>query len=238
MVCNSSILDIIDRCDTYDLIFLQEIWLFKYDLSILCNLQPLFEGFRWCAIDKSNGIIQGRPYGGLGILIRKTIRPFAQFHSYNDSRLLGVSITLDSQHIYFLSIYLPYQCDDNFDLYLEYIGKISALIDECHSSNITILGDFNPAVGTLCESELLELCQLVISDYNVYGVRTVYLCKWLTFSTSWLDHLICSHDMNLKLSSVEILDKLPCSNHLPLFAELSINSPCSVISDIKYPFLI
>ena len=155
----SSIQDIIDFCGRYDLIFLQENWLFKYDLSILCNLHPLFKGFGCSAIDESNGIIQGRPYGGLGILIRKTIRSFAQFHSYNDSRLLGVSTTLDSQHLYFLSTYLPYQSDDNFDLYLEYIGKISALIDECHSSNIMILGDFNAAVGTLFESELLELCK-------------------------------------------------------------------------------
>ena len=74
----SSIQYIIDFCDRYDLIFLQEIWLFKYDLSILCSLHPLSEGFGCSAIDESNDIIQGRPYGGLGILIRKTIRPFAQ----------------------------------------------------------------------------------------------------------------------------------------------------------------
>ena len=221
----SSIQDIIDLCDRYDLIFLQEIWLFKYDLSILCNLHPLFEGFGCSAIDESNGIIPGRPYGGLGILIRKTIRPFAQFHSYNDSRLLGVTITLDSEQLYFISTYIPYQCDDNFDLYLEYIGKISALIDKCHFSNFIILGDFNAAVGTLFESELLELCtiyKLVISDYNVYGRESgqyTYVSD-SHFSTSWLDHLICSHDMNLKLSSVKILDKLLCSDHLLLSAEL------------------
>ena len=61
----SSIQDIIDLCDRYDLIFVQEIWLFKYDLSILCNLHPLFEGFGCSAIDESNGIIQGRPYGDM-----------------------------------------------------------------------------------------------------------------------------------------------------------------------------
>ena len=103
-----------------------------------------------------------------------------------------------------------------------------------------VLVNFNAAVGTLFESEMLELCKtykLVISDYNVYSRESgqyTYVSD-SHFSTSWLDHLICSHDMNLKLSSVKILDKLPCSDHLPLSAELSINSPCSVISDIKYP---
>ena len=35
-----------------------------------------------------------------------------------------------------------------------------------------ILGDFNAAVGTTFEVELLEMCRslnLIISDYNVYG---------------------------------------------------------------------
>ena len=27
---------------------------------------------------------------------------------------------------------MPYQCDDNFDMFMEYIGRISALIKESH----------------------------------------------------------------------------------------------------------
>ena len=85
--------------------------------------------------------------------------------------------------------------------------------------------------------ELRKTYKLVISDYNVYGRESgqyTYVSD-AHFSTSWLEHLMCCHDMNLKLSSLKILDKLPCSVHWPLSAELSINSPCSVISDIKYP---
>ena len=38
---------------------------------------------------------------------------------------------------------MPYQCDDNFEMFMEYIGRISALIEESPTSNIAIVGDFN-----------------------------------------------------------------------------------------------
>ena len=82
----SSIHDILHLCDQYDLIFLQETWLFKHELSILNNLHVQFEAFGCSAIDDSNGIVRGRPYGGLGVLIRKSFRPISNFHTYS-SRL-------------------------------------------------------------------------------------------------------------------------------------------------------
>ena len=97
-------------------------------------------------------------------------------------------------------LYLPYQCDDNYDLYVEYIGKISALVHESPTCNIMILGDFNAAVGTTFEVELLEMCRslkLIISDYNVYGrdsEQYTYVSD-AHYTTSWLDHILCSHDM-------------------------------------------
>ena len=105
-----------------------------------------------------------------------------------------------------------------------------------------ILCDFNAAVGTTFEVELLEMCRslnLLISDYNVYGrdsEQYTYLSD-AHYTTSWLDHILCSHDMNVKLKSLGILDKLPSSDHLPMFADLLFVSftlelnICSTYSD-------
>ena len=88
-----------------------------------------------------------------------------------------------------------------------------------------ILGDFNAAVGTSFEVELLEMCRsfnLIISDYNVYGrdsEQYTYMSD-AHYTTSWLDYILCSYDMNVKLKSLGILDKLPSSDHLPMFANL------------------
>ena len=35
-------------------------------------------------------------------------------------------------------------------------------------------------------------------------------------TTSWLDHVICSQDMQARLRSIAILDMLPSSDHIPL----------------------
>ena len=33
-------------------------------------------------------------------------------------------------------------------------------------------------------------------------------------TTSWLDHIICSHDLQRNLESMDILDRIPSSEHL------------------------
>ena len=41
-------------------------------------------------------------------------------------------------------------------------------------------------------------------------------------TTSWLDHIMCSHNMHQHISSLEILKKLAKSDHLPLSIHLDI----------------
>ena len=142
----SSIHDVQALCSSYDLIFIQESWLFQYELPILSRIDSEFEGFGLSAIDDTTNIVQGRPYGGM-----------AHFHTYQCSRLLGVELTCNDVSMLFISLYMPYQCKDNFELFMQYIGKISALIEESPTSNIAIVGDFNAAI-------ILNL----MSDYRNY----------------------------------------------------------------------
>ena len=73
--------------------------------------------------------------------------------------------------------------------------------------NFISLGDFNSAVDTPFESELVEFCSsydLIISDYQRYGRDSgqfTYVSDAHN-STSWLDHIICSYDVNSKISSI------------------------------------
>ena len=116
---------------------------------------------------------------------------------------------------------MPYQFDDNFEIFMEYIGKITALIDESPTSSIAIIGDFNAAIDTHFDVELQELCSnvsLVISDCDYYG-RTFGKFTHVSNAhgtTSWLDHVICSHNMQARLHPVDILDMLLSSDHVPL----------------------
>ena len=51
-------------------------------------------------------------------------------------------------------------------------GKIACICEEKDTTNVVITGDFNAAVNTPFEFELIAMCEnsgLVISDYEIFG---------------------------------------------------------------------
>ena len=124
-----SIHDVQALCSSYDLIFIQESWLFQFELPILSKIDSEFEGFGLSAIDDTTNIVQGRPYGGMAILTKEKYLSMAHFHTYQCSRLLGVELTCNDASMLFISVYMPYQCKDFFELFMECIGKLSAFIE-------------------------------------------------------------------------------------------------------------
>ena len=146
-------------------------------------------------IDDTGSFLAGRPYGGVAILIRKRLRPVCEFQLYDDTRMMELEVTHSKEKLCFGNVYLPYQCPDSYDLYVEYLGKLSDVVEDCHSTKIEILDDFKAAVGIAFEEELLELCthhELIISDYEKYG-RTSNQFTYVSdahSTTSWLDHFM------------------------------------------------
>ena len=67
----TSLYQVYELCEISDIVFLQETLLFSHELSMLSTLHPEFEGMGVSAIDSTSGIITGRPFGGVAILIRK-----------------------------------------------------------------------------------------------------------------------------------------------------------------------
>ena len=58
----NGIVDLFELCQHHDLIFLQEIWLFKFELNLISTIHPEFEAYGISATKDSNEIINGRPY--------------------------------------------------------------------------------------------------------------------------------------------------------------------------------
>ena len=111
-------------------------------------------------------------------------------------------------------------------LYMECIGKILASIEDSDISNFFILGDFNYAF-----EELLEFCSsydFSISDYEFHGRDSGQFTNVSDAhsTASWLDHNICSHGINSKVTSMNILNKMLSSDHLPLQAEIDVDFIC------------
>ena len=95
------------------------------------------------------------------------------------------------------------------------------MVEDSSTSNVILLGDFNADVDTLFESELMEMCDslnLLISDYLIFGRSSGQYTRVSDAhnTISWLDHIICSHDVQKKLVCINILDRLPCADHLSI----------------------
>ena len=65
-----------------------------------------------------------------------------EFQQYIGPRTLGITVKSKSELYFFLSVYMPYQCLDNLEQYMEYMGKICAIVEDSSTSNVILFGDY------------------------------------------------------------------------------------------------
>ena len=119
----TSAASISELCNTNDIILLQETWLCKQDLIFLNTIHCDFYSKGTYNIDLGQGPIRGRPYGGLAILWRKSLANISQV-SVIDSRIMSINILNGKgDDVLIYNVYLPYQCADNYNVYMDYVGK-------------------------------------------------------------------------------------------------------------------
>ena len=88
--------------------------------------------------------------------------------------------------------------------------------------------------------ELQELCinlNFVIFDCDYYGrtSRKFTHVSNVHGTTSWLDHVICSHDMQARLHAIDILDMLSSSDHAHLSVGFNFNNTLTFIDSSTCP---
>lgn len=67
----SSVIELQELCAKSDLVCLQEHWLLPNEVSLLSHISADFLAVGSSAVDTSEDILTGRPYGGTAILCRK-----------------------------------------------------------------------------------------------------------------------------------------------------------------------
>jgi len=213
-------------CEQHDVLFLQEHWLREDELSKLNTLHPDFNGYGISAMKTDSSILRGRPYGGVCVLWRKSLSNSFKIMRFDDTRILGCTLAIDDDVILFINVYLPYQCDDNFDNYVQHLGILSSIIHESSTPAIVVVGDFNAKVGSIFENELINFVNennMHVSDYEHFGrysSQYTYVSD-AHASTSWLDHYVCSSTMHNSITKITFIDKPPSSDHLPISAVFS-----------------
>ena len=167
----SSIDNVRQLCDAHDIIFLQETWLTNDELSLLKCLRADFYADGVSAMDTTSGIHIGRPFGGIGILWRKSIACI-QVHKYN-IRVMGIEFDNGSRKLLAVNMHYDNRSrnSENDDEFMGYLGMVHSIIQESGVSSVFVIGDWNAEINanSVFGSELSSFCtdhSYVISDIS------------------------------------------------------------------------
>jgi len=206
-------------------VFLQEHWLLPNELDKLNSTHVDFYGVGYSAVELTNDILVGRPYGGTGILYRKCLAHYIRTVDTYDPRITAISFESKIGLILMICVYMPtdYGSHDSYEQYADTCAKIVALYEDFEAVNVVLCGDFNCRPGSRFYSlytDLIFNLNLVESDASRLTDSFTY-CNDSGTVTSWIDHFLCSKKIDQLIDNVDILYNYISSDHKPLLLLLS-----------------
>ena len=244
----SSLNEIKELCVTNDIILLQETWLTEGESHVLANICPDFYAKSISGMDTSNGILRGRPHGGIGILWKKTISSYCKIVDFNDSRIMGLEVCIDLKKMFIINVYLPCDTNDNADSFIAYLSKLDSIITDFESPYVFCCGDFNANIGSDIRmgynsfgKELIKFCKdegLVLSDQVLLKGDNIYTFYSQAHHTvSWLDHIMSTVNAHSLVKDIEVRYEYVTSDHLPICMRIGVDEikldPCQSSASIK-----
>ena len=102
----SSIDTIRNLTTEYQLVFLQETWLYPDDSSIVSRISEEYQSFSISSMSLDDNIIRGRPHGGMSVLWNKSLSNSIRTIQYDDNRILGIEVkSKDTILLFFISVF-------------------------------------------------------------------------------------------------------------------------------------
>lgn len=212
-----------------DVVCLQETWFSKQDLSAINSLHPDYYGVGTSSCDYSDGLVTGHPPGGLAILWKKHLQTHIKPLNTSCDWCIAIELNVDQKRFVIMNIYLPYQCVENEETYMERLGALGAYIDEINCTYVCVVGDWN---ANLRESSsytfanhMLYFCEdnnlILSSKLRLPSSSYTYVSDaWST--ESWLDHVVCTQDFDDIIENINIKYDITDEDHIPI--ELSIST--------------
>ena len=222
----SSVEYVTSLCDNHDIVALQETWLLPHDIPIVDAIHRDHCAFATSSVDVGAGVVRGRPYGGLAFMYRRNIETQLTPINLGEDRLLGLLYKDDHKSILFLNVYMPTQCNNNYDLFVSTLGRAVAIIHEQGADAVCLLGDFNARPNTPFYDELQRTCTdngVIISDVAHLPATSYTHVSDMNNSTSWLDHVLISENLTDSVQDFNIAYGNSTSNHFPVSFNLTAN---------------
>ena len=226
---NSSVPFVKSLLHDLDLLLIQEHWLFEENLASL-NISPDFASFGVSGMD-SSVLLSGRPYGGCGFLIRKSLLPFISQIRSGSNRFCALIINDNGNRTLVINVYLPtnYGNVHSEDLFMESLAELKGLIDSLNFHNVIIAGDFN--VDLFSSSSRRDQLMSFMSDLNLCSVDLFFRAAVkYTYErddgavTSWPDHILTMQHLSSTITEVAgVHSACNLSDHVPLAFSVNIN---------------
>ena len=97
----------------------------KQDCHILNSCHRDYIGHGVSPYDASSGVLVGRPYGGLGFMWKNSLDECVTIVNYDYDWMCCIKLSSANKDMYIINVYLPYECTDNHDMYMDYLSKIA-----------------------------------------------------------------------------------------------------------------
>ena len=101
-------------------------------------------------MDNTTGLCHGHAPGGVAIMWRSSLDKYVTPLYFNINWLTGIRIQQGNQIFVILCVYMPYECRDNEESYLDNLGTIKTIIDELDCTCISETGTLILVTGPLC----------------------------------------------------------------------------------------
>ena len=224
-----------------------------FDLPFLSTICEDFYANGVSSMDSGTRLLTGRPYGGLGILWRKSLGDKCDIVKFDDNRLLGIEVKLLNQgadiQLLFVNIYMPYDCPDNVDEYIQYLARINEIIVMHPTPYVYIIGDLNAntctknngnnSVNSNFGKILIDFCEeenIVLADYDLLPKDTYTFVSSAHDTVSWLDHILSTSPGTDLVQGIQVNLDFISSDHLPISLQLNcetlhVKQLCSMTSN-------
>ncbi|CAK1582534.1 unnamed protein product [Parnassius mnemosyne] len=216
-------------CQKVDIVALQETWLLPFDIPYLAKIHQDFEYTGKSAVNISEGILKGRPYGGVAILWRKGTFESVTVINCANVRLAAIKVSLGDRYFLVFCVYMPTDVSDNLTEFTDCLSEVSAIVESCDVEAVYVLGDFNAHPGESFGLELLKFCseqnwicadieKLGVESDNYTFVSDAHGCR------RWLDHCIVTQAAWHTITNIRIFYDVFWSDHCPFVVECRLDT--------------
>ena len=182
--------------------------------------------FSISAIDVTNGIKAGRPYGGTTFIWHRDFGCNIQVKRYESDRILGLSVKMNGSSTLFINVYFLVDCHEKYEEYIMCLGILSSILESREEDRVCVLGDFNATPGSPRFNEICDMLHensVMFRDSDILPDNTYTHVNNGSQACSWLDHIAMSDVLSESTVDCHTLQDVACSDHCAIAVTLNFD---------------